>query len=838
QLQPALIATASTPAGGDMGAHVWAPAYLRDHLLPHGRITGWTPDWYAGFPAFHYYFPLPSLLIVLLDVVLPYGVAFKVVAVSGLVLLPVAAAAAGRALRLPFPTPPLMGVATVMFVFDRYHTIWGGNAAATLAGEFAFSISLALALFFVAALARALETGRGRVLAGVLFGATALSHLLPAAFAVGAAVVLLLLRRPDRARWQLVITSGLLGLALSAFWFVPFIGRLRYSNDMGWERTQLYLHNLLPFLREDQDALTTTAHLKVFFPLALVGVVLGLLQRRRGVLFLTIVALAAAAGFRFVPEGPIWNARFLPFWYLGIYLLGAVAVAEMVLAVAAGSPRVRVRPKTGGVEAAGVETADAADAADGAEWPAPVVPAYEPEPAPEPVAEGRGLVPALGAVAGLVAVVVLAGMPLGVFATGSIDVAGRQRLARITDDLPLPDALTPSILEGRIPVPTLGGGGSFVPGWARWNFSGYEAKTDYPEYRELIDTMDRLGRQVAPDGTSGCGRAMWEYEPELNRHGTPMGLMLLPYFTDGCIGSMEGLFFESSATVPYHFLNQSELSKTPSRAMRGLPYRDLDVAAGVDHLRLLGVRYYMAISPEAQAQAQADPDLELVATTSPRQITYSDGAKERFWQVYRVRDSDLVAPLGFEPVVFTEGAATKHGWLEAAVAWYQDPSRWSIPLASGGPRSWPRIGRADAYTPARSVPQATVTHITESDDRITFDVDRTGTPVVVRASYFPNWKVEGALGPWRVTPNLMVVVPTRRHVELHYGWTGLDLAAIAFTLTGLAAAVVLARRGRVALPEPPVPPEHYVDPFAVPAPRPAADGQDQEGVLTGSPRYL
>ena len=29
----------NTPAGGDMGAHVWGPAYLRDHLLPQGRLT-------------------------------------------------------------------------------------------------------------------------------------------------------------------------------------------------------------------------------------------------------------------------------------------------------------------------------------------------------------------------------------------------------------------------------------------------------------------------------------------------------------------------------------------------------------------------------------------------------------------------------------------------------------------------------------------------------------------------------------------------------------------------------------------------------------------------------
>ena len=51
QLQPGLMFTNTTPAGGDMGAHVWGPAYMRDHLLPNLRLTGWAPDWYAGFPA-------------------------------------------------------------------------------------------------------------------------------------------------------------------------------------------------------------------------------------------------------------------------------------------------------------------------------------------------------------------------------------------------------------------------------------------------------------------------------------------------------------------------------------------------------------------------------------------------------------------------------------------------------------------------------------------------------------------------------------------------------------------------------------------------------------------
>ena len=79
-------------------------------------------------------------------------------------------------------------------------------------------------------------------------------------------------------------------------------------------------------------------------------------------------------------------------------------------------------------------------------------------------------------------------------------------------------------------------------------------------------------------------------------------------------------------------------------------------------------------------------------------------------------------------------------------------------------------------------------------DSVSFTVDRTGVPVVVKVSYFPNWKVEGADGPWRITPNLMVVVPTEESVSLSYGRTGTDVLAMFLTLVGLAALVVLWRR--------------------------------------------
>ena len=70
-LHPSKLFLNTMPAGGDMGAHVWAPWFLKNHLFPHGRISGWAPDWYDGFPALTYYFPGPYLAIALLSYAIP-----------------------------------------------------------------------------------------------------------------------------------------------------------------------------------------------------------------------------------------------------------------------------------------------------------------------------------------------------------------------------------------------------------------------------------------------------------------------------------------------------------------------------------------------------------------------------------------------------------------------------------------------------------------------------------------------------------------------------------------------------------------------------------------------
>jgi hypothetical protein len=755
-LEPELLLRDSTPAGGDMGAHVWAPDYLRDHLLSQGRLSGWTPDWYAGFPAYHFYMVVPSLFILALDLVMPYNVAFKLVSVSGLVTMPVAAWALGRLARLPFPGPPLLAVASVVFLFDRSFSIYGGNIASTLAGEFAFSISLTLSLVFLGVVLRGLETGRHRALAAVLLALTALCHVIPAIFAVVAGLVamayfaLVGLRHGEVAtsgrRLWWAVSAGVVGGLLTTFWTLPFVLRRAYLNDMGWERITIFWERLIPGpvgraisslfggAADNGGAGTIEGDLSVAFVLALVGVGASIAFRRRLGIFLTVVAVVAAVGYVLAPQGRLWNARLLPFWYLCVYLLAAIAIAELVRALA--------------------KLSQDGDHEGARRWTL------------------RGT-----AVAGALVLATVA-FPMRSLPFGTVDEAG--------------DYHWPTKAVG---FTNAAGDQSFISGWAQWNYTGYEGKAAYPEYREVVEMMAAVGDE------HGCGRAMWEYDRTLDRFGTPMALMLLPYWTDGCIGSMEGLYFEASATTPYHFMNQSALSASPSQAQRNLPYSGLSVPRGVEYLQMMGVRYYMAFSAAAVAQADQHPDLTPLAASQTYPVSDPEGVvTDTTWRVYEVADTELVAPLSARPAVWTDVPDGGEGWLEAAVEWYREATEDDVFRAADGPAEWERVSHLE--DPERvPLDPVDVSNVVEGNDSVSFEVSEPGTPMLVKVSYFPNWEVSGAEGPWRVAPNLMVVVPTETRVELSYGTTGVEWLSWALTLLGLVGLVVLARRGDVDLRE-------------------------------------
>ena len=154
QLHPSLLVSTSTSTGGDNGGHYAMPAFLRSGLLSHGQLTGWDPEWYDGFPLYVYYFPLADLVAALASYKLPYAVAFKWATVLGSVLLPVTAWAMGRLFGMRRAFPGAVAALTLCYLFDYTFTIYGGNLFSTLAGEYAYSLSLSLAIVFLGLFAR------------------------------------------------------------------------------------------------------------------------------------------------------------------------------------------------------------------------------------------------------------------------------------------------------------------------------------------------------------------------------------------------------------------------------------------------------------------------------------------------------------------------------------------------------------------------------------------------------------------------------------------------------------------------------------------------------------
>ena len=756
-LHPNLILRNNIPTGGDMGAHVWAPAYLRDHLLTNFKLSGWSMDWYSGLPIYRFYMVVPALMIVLLDVVLPYGIAIKIIAVIGILTLPYATWLFGRFAKFAYPLPELFAIAATIFLFDESFTIYGGNIASTMAGEFSFSISLSLAMLGFALLAKGLDTGKHRVSAAIIISLSALSHGIVLLFVFGGAALMLVVWN-KRETFQFGAKVIALAVLLSSFWVIPFVTSHAYMTDMKYE---------------PRPSGATDSFWKMFFPLhilldvsitalAVIGAVALVRSRHKAGTWITLLTLVLAAGVFIARNslpviGLLWNPRILPFFFLLRYFLFAVGLYEL----AAFALRMKSMSRIARVEPGTPVVLDIAKPRDNFTFNLALLSGFA------------------------LFVLVAIGFRFQELPFGSTRVNSAGQYEYVWGPL-----RTKSTNDG------------FVDGWARWNFTGYEGKSAYGEYHGVVQTMKQLGE----DSTQGCGRALWENSGELNKYGTTMALMLLPFWTDGCISSMEGLFFEAAGSTPYHFITAAAMSKQSSNPVRELRYDNNDAAIGVRYLQELGVKYFMGFTPEAIAQASQQEGLTEVARSGP-------------WVVYRVANSDVVTPLATQPVVANISSSNpRERWLEIGTSWFQHPETWTTPIADDGPSEWQRIDvavdeslregepnsnnrRVDVVKPATALTPVplepvVVSNVNIGEESVRFSVDKVGVPVLVRVSYFPNWKVDGAKGPYRVAPNMMVVIPTSTNVNMHYGWNMLDYVAYLLSFAGIAWIVVTRRRSK------------------------------------------
>ncbi len=660
---PSLL-IANTPTGGDMGAHVVLPQVLRDSLIPSGRLLGWSNDWYAGYPVFYFYFPLPAVFTVLMDVLVPYGVAFKLSTIIGLVAMPAAAYYLVRAIGFARPVAAIAAAFGSMFVFMESFSIFGANIKSTLAGEFSFSWSFALSLVYLGMVIRDSREGRGftPAAAGVL-ALTALSHIVTTLIVVLVSLPVFLRRRGAAN----VVWSWILGFAMAAFWGLPVLIRITggLTTDMGWTP--------LTGIRGAGISNVGTPFTNEFIPIFALGIIGAIwsLLRSEDIRVLLTMTIAPFLGYLLIAEQGwtiLYNARLLPYWFMGVFLFAGIAVGL-------GSMRL-------------------------ARW----------------LPNRHENIVSIG--------LLVVALTLAVTIIGIHD----------------------------------------IPGWVNWNYQGYEGKAAYPELSALVSEIDEL-----PEG-----RVMWEYNKEIQeQYGTPMALMLIPYWSEDH-ETMEGVFFESSLTTPFHFLNQAEMSRSPSRPVRGLTYRTFDLERGIEHSMLYNIEYYVTQTEEMTGEANRLGLQPLVEAEA--------------YSVFALPDSNPVDVARYLPAVY-EG---EEDFADVALEWYDELDTLDRWIVASGPEEWPDFteleGPFDLGT-ALDTDDEVVSDIVIEDHRISFTTTAVGVPHLVKTSYFPNWEATGADGPYRAAPSLMIVVPTAENVSLEFSrtWTenlgmALSLAAFVFVV--------------------------------------------------------
>lgn len=655
---PGALLASTTATGGDMGAHVYAPWYMRHYLFPRGQVAGWSPGWFAGFPMFYFYFPLVASFQAILSFVIPYAVAFKLGSALGTFFLPVAVYLLLRLLRLPFPTPQIGAVFGMSFLFMDSFTIFGGNIAGSMAGEYSYGLSLGLCLVFVGLVYRIL-TGEGRpILAALVLAAAVLSHLVPVIMVVAVLPVFWVLgvRTHGRRRTlgRLAVVFGV-AFCLTGFWVIPFLARISYTTNMHWTQIE-GLGNLFP--RE----------IWAYVLPAAAGALVAFLRRDRRALVIGFMLAFGALAYFFTPPGHVWNGRFVPVWYLGLYCLAAYFLGAVVPSLFSLVWRRRARL-------------------------------------------------------------------IGVLTVAAVTVTVLGWILARRDD-------------------------TFVDDWIRTNYAGYERQADWPQLRELMSHV----KDLPP------GRVMWEPNLKMESYGTELAPMLMPYWAGH--PSMEGLYYESGFTTPFHFLTVAEIAERPSNPIGTLPYRQFELDRGIEHMELLDVSWFVTYTDLAQKAALQSPRLHLV---------------DRFgrYAIFGVETPGQVVIPKYEPVVLTGKP-----WIEATVEWFSNPHDLDVPLVADGPATWARtsdptnLPRKSLAAGGRSVPADVF------DDQISFRTDAIGEPHWIKTSYFPNWKTEGALGPFRASPTLMVVIPTQSEVRLRFERTWAEWLGLALTFSALSLLVM------------------------------------------------
>jgi hypothetical protein len=278
--------------------------------------------------------------------------------------------------------------------------------------------------------------------------------------------------------------------------------------------------------------------------------------------------------------------------------------------------------------------------------------------------------------------------------------------------------------------------------WVDWNYTGLELKEGWPAFREMADRLR---------GGVSDPRVAVEYSQEHEKAGSIRIYETLPFFSGR--STLEGVYNQASLQTHAVYFLASELDAVSPNPFRKREYSVFDTDNALRHLRLFNVSDVVALSPKLTKSLEGRGDVRLLERVPP-------------YALFRLEDPGrgYVEPLAFAPV-----RSSPRGWREKSYRWFsRKPLSPAHLVFTDDPRF--ETVEPDEWLAPPQVPLEEGVSVTEavSAEELRIHTSRPGHPLLVKISYHPRWKAEGADGPFLVSPAMMLVVPRQADVRLRY----------------------------------------------------------------------
>ena len=326
-----------------------------------------------------------------------------------------------------------------------------------------------------------------------------------------------------------------------------------------------------------------------------------------------------------------------------------------------------------------------------------------------------------------------------------------------------------------------------APAWFRWNYSGYEAKSEWPMLAALGETYQ---------GTPVDGRFLWEKQDQRDNSdfGSERGFENLPLFTGH--PTSEGIHYGSSMMARAATYLQSSYSPNPVDPEAERIYSEIDPHSWPARFSLLNARYIITHSDQIKTMFAAHPNFALDSRKGKFDIYRYKDYPANYVEVLPDSSLSIVAegPGGFRADYyrfFREHELYGHPFVSEEFA---DGRLTPTAEASGG--LWKsydeyrnvNLARAAVGEPTAARRQDSIRNERIDNFGISFDTAAPGVPHYIKISYAPGWRSRGRERIYPVSPGFMLIVPETNHVEIVYGRTGWEIAGLLLSILSLPAA--------------------------------------------------